>query len=416
MKPLPRASALIMEKWMTDPVTDVRDIEVSQHFLLEPELATTPNGNYEVSYWDGSETMDIRSFVLTGVEQIAGVTTGVFEGSDSTAIIRAVEPADALHLAPAGVPQPIDVVEAHVIRGGGMLAGEVDAAVAADNSVVTLVLDTGLGLYVRYSGDWQLLPEKSSSLDGLALHPVAPEALGIFDAADAAAQPISVFDLPRTIDNYYTDAEDQEESEIEVAPPPPGPTVAAIDSALALSNALRINQSGADWYVRKRQQALHPGGTGRQQQDLIVAAAVDYLAGMREGLNADPQGLIRRDLIRRARVAGVLNHPAVIAAVDWRDWLHPRGRDGKFVHKSGLVNIFKSATDPLNKPSERGRVSGLTQRGVEVQMFGKDGKTPTGEVRVINPSLLAEFRPTATLNPETGGEGSKTGTLADTFP
>jgi hypothetical protein len=412
-KVLPRASALIVGRWMEDPVTEVKDLEETTHYLLEPELALTPDGNYEVSYLDGSETQDIRTVVLTGLQQIAGVTTGVIEGTDSTATIRAMEPADAVDLSPAGVPQPLDVVEAHVIRGGGMLAGEVDAAVAADNSVVTLVLDTGLGLYVRYSGDWQLLPEKSSSLEDLALYPVEPTALDIFDAADAAAQTVSIFDLPQTIEgNYYTDATEQEE-EPETAVIP-GPTVASIDSLLALSNA-QINRASAAWYIDKRARALMPGRGGGDEQHQVITAAANFLTAVRDGGNADPQGIIRRDLIRRARGAGLLAHPTVVAAIDWRDWLHPRGRDGRFLHKSGVVNVYSSPSPGVKEQPLRGRVRELTQRGVVVDIIDPQTKAVTGEQRILNPNLLEEFRSLGDLAPATGGEG-KTGTLADTFP
>jgi hypothetical protein len=54
------------------------------------------------------------------------------------------------------VPQPLIAVQAEVLRGG-VLAQELDAVVAPDNTVATLMLETGVGTFVRYSGDWQLL-------------------------------------------------------------------------------------------------------------------------------------------------------------------------------------------------------------------------------------------------------------------
>jgi hypothetical protein len=408
---LPRAAAMTVERWTTDPVTEVEDTEENIRYLADPEITLTPSGLYEIAYTDGSDEQIIYTVTLTGVEQVGGFTTGTVEGEDSSVTIRAVEPYDAVDMSPAGVPQPVDVVEAHVLRGGGMLAGEMDAAVSMDNNVVTLVLDTGLGLYVRYSGDWQLLPETSSSLDGLSLHPVAADAITVYDAADAAAQTVSIFDLPRTLDNYYTDANDREEPEAEV----PGPTVAAIDSLLDLSNA-RVNRTSAAWYVRKRAEALHPSVRTSRDKEQVIVAAGEYLATMREGINADPAGIIRRDLIRRARAAGVLDNPTVVAAIDWRDWLHPRDRNGKFVTKTGMVNVFTSPNPGYKEEPVRGRVKELTQRGVLVEMTTPEGKS-LGETRLINPKLLESFESKGNLKPSAaeGGEG-KAGTLADTFP
>ena len=416
-KTLPTASAMTLQRWVTDDITQTRDVEESMQYLSQPELSLTPEGDYEVSYLDGTDSQDIRTFVITGVEQVGGVTTGIIEGTDSSVSIRAVTASDAVDLSPAGVPQPLDVVEAEVGRGGGMLAGEVDAAVAGDNSVVTLVLDTGLGLYVRYSGDWQLLPTTSNSLDGLALHPVAPAALDVFDAADAAAQTISVFDLPRSIDNYYTDAADQEEAEETAG----GPTVAAIDSVYDLSNSLRTGRGANGWYTEKRRRAMVPDGGQRDTGPQVLTAAAEYLMALREGINVDPTGLIRRDIIRRARSAGVLQDPVILAALDWRDWLHPRDRGGKFIHKSGLVDVYPSPT--AKEGAQRGRVREMSQRGVLVDIVNPDTKKPTGESVLVSPKLLEEFKAKADLDPNApdaappgeGGEG-KTGTLADTFP
>lgn len=285
-----------------------------------------------------------------------------------------------------------------------MLAGELDAAVAPDNSVVTLVLDTGLGLYVRYSGDWQLLPDDSSSLEGVAIHPVDPRAVDIFDAADAAAQSITIFDLPRSVDNTYTDVSDREEAE----PRPTGPVVAAIDNIADLSNIALMPASGA-WYARKRAEALAPK---RRDPEVLVAAGA-FLRSVQDGGNPDPTGILRRDLIRRARAAGMLDHPTIMAAINWRDWLHPRGRDGRFIHKAGWVNVFDSPTKGTLETPRRGKVRELTQRGVVVDLY--EGGKPSGQQVTVNANLIEDFKPAASLNPAEGGEGVAAGALTARF-
>jgi hypothetical protein len=47
-----------------------------------------------------------------------------------------------------------------------------------------------------------------------------------------------------------------------------------------------------------------------------------------------------RALIAAARVSGMLQDPAVLTASKWQDWLHPRGKDGRFIEKGKFVNVF----------------------------------------------------------------------------
>jgi hypothetical protein len=94
----------------------------------------------------------------------------------STYRFRDLDPYDAVMMSAAGVPQPLMVVQAHVLRGG-VLADSLDAVVAADNTVATLMLETGMGTFVRYGGDWQLLRDDSGALDDMGLVSVSPGAL-----------------------------------------------------------------------------------------------------------------------------------------------------------------------------------------------------------------------------------------------
>lgn len=379
----PNPAVIVTTELEPEPVTGDPDEVITIRYGTD----FTERAPREVIYSEGE---DYHGWVFKSMEQVGGEVHGTTEYGQ--VVIRPVRADDAIDLAPGvGVPQPVDVIEAHLLREDDMLAGEVDAAVAVDNSVVTLVLDTGLGLYVRYSGDWQLLPETSSSLEGLALHPVAPAALDVFDAADAAAQTVTIFDLPRTIDNYYTDATDREE---EIEAPVGGPTVAAIDSEMDLSNVIRMTAPEAAWYVRKRAQALHPS-SGTTAPDVILAAA-EFLDAQREGFNVDPQGIIRRDLIRRARKVGLLNHPTVLAAVNWRDWLHPRGRDGKFIETNGTVRIFDG---PGDSGERRGKVKRISQDGITVDIIDPETKKVTGTEKV-QPNQIEMFDARASLNPE----------------
>jgi hypothetical protein len=162
----------------------------------------------------------------------------------------------------AGVPQPLAVVQAHVLRGGA-LADDLDAVVAADNTVATLMLETGLGTFVRYGGDWQLLSDDSGALDDLSLVSVAPGALSVWDAADSAGQTISVFDLPlKGDDGGAINPEPGVDVETAAAIAASGVAIPQIDRVEDLDLAVRFANTHpeARWYVTKRAKALAASG------------------------------------------------------------------------------------------------------------------------------------------------------------
>jgi chloramphenicol 3-O-phosphotransferase len=45
-------------------------------------------------------------------------------------------------------------------------------------------------------------------------------------------------------------------------------------------------------------------------------------------------------IVAAARVSGLMQDPYVLTAAKWQDWLHPRGKDGRFIEKGKFVNIF----------------------------------------------------------------------------
>lgn len=174
----------------TDPVTEVEEQVTGLRYAAG--LAYGPaDGGISVGWDDGDM---IRGVILAGVEDQGDWIVGTSDGGQPYRF-RDLDPYDAVKMSPAGVPQPLSVVQAEVIRGGA-LAQSLDAVVAADNTVATLMLETGLGTFVRYSGDWQQLSEDSGALEDMALVTVGSGALAVWDAADSAGVTISVFDLP----------------------------------------------------------------------------------------------------------------------------------------------------------------------------------------------------------------------------
>jgi len=78
-------------------------------------------------------------------------------------------------------------------------------------------------------------------------------------------------------------------------------------------------------------------------------------------------------IVAAARVTGLLQDPAVLTASRWQDWLHPRGKDGKFIVKESWVNVFgDGANGRLDDPHARRRrakITRLTPQGAYVSYF-----------------------------------------------
>ena len=82
-------------------------------------------------------------------------------------------------------------------------------------------------------------------------------------------------------------------------------------------------------------------------------------------------------LIAAARATGALDIPALVAARQWRAWLHPRGKDGRFIETFSKVNIFADARDAVSDrraPKRRAKITRLTESGAHVTYYGKNGK------------------------------------------
>ena len=186
-------------------------------------------------------------------------------GDDSYARVRPLDPYDGVRRSRAGVPQPLEVLQAEVLRGGGVVAQELSAVVAEDNTVVTLMLETGIGTYVRFSGDWQRLSDSSSALEDTYMVAAAPTALGVFDAADMANVALNVFDLPRRessgngadveIDPEEVEMPDEASPDTVIAS---GTVIPEINDADGLEVAIRYANThpASRWYVAKRAHAM----------------------------------------------------------------------------------------------------------------------------------------------------------------
>lgn len=90
-----------------------------------------------------------------------------------------------------------------------------------------------------------------------------------------------------------------------------------------------------------------------------------------EGLTAYVESVQRREVLR-ARA-----HGQPLTAAVWRAWLHPRGRNGRFIDKLALVDVFDSngRGDP-----QRGRVTNITRKAMTVDISGQKVTIPTKNI------------------------------------
>lgn len=128
-----------------------------------------------------------------------------------------------------------------------------------------------------------------------------------------------------------------------------------------------------------------------REQEAVRADALAFVAAASGG--KEPAGAVYVDILRRARTAGMLRHPAVVAAVNWKEWLHPRGKDGRFIEVLSFVNIFANATDRMNDPKaprRRARIRRLTESGAEVDYYdAASGKVVPAEPSKGFPEKIA---------------------------
>jgi hypothetical protein len=268
---------------LTDDVTETIE-ELTKRIPVAGIAAglAASGGGWSVG-WDDEDR--INGVILASVEDqgdwIVGAST---EGQ--TFRFRDLDPHDAIWMAPnAGVPQPLQAVQAHVIRGG-VLADSLDALVAADNTVATLMLETGMGTFVRYSGDWQLLSDDTGALEDLAVVAVAPGAVSVWDAADSAATTLSIFDLPRPGDDgSVLQPEPVVDVETTAAIAASGVSIPQVCCVEDLDLGIRYANAHpeARWYVTKRARALAASGRIPTHWNVAPVAVTPPFTASQEG-------------------------------------------------------------------------------------------------------------------------------------
>jgi chloramphenicol 3-O-phosphotransferase len=96
-------------------------------------------------------------------------------------------------------------------------------------------------------------------------------------------------------------------------------------------------------------------------------------------------------LIAAARVSGLMDDPYVLTASKWQDWLHPRGKDGRFIEKGKFVNIFASPNALLTDRTadrRRARIVELRPEGAFVSYQDIHGKPIDADPEAGFPDLI----------------------------
>jgi hypothetical protein len=99
-------------------------------------------------------------------------------------------------------------------------------------------------------------------------------------------------------------------------------------------------------------------------------------------------------LIAAARVNGMLHDPSVLTASKWQDWLHPRGKDGRFIEKASAVNIFASENALLSDRTavrRRAKITDLRPEGAYVTYYDATNLDENGKPTVLPPDDAAGF-------------------------
>ncbi|HEY5879829.1 MAG TPA: hypothetical protein VIU11_13035, partial [Nakamurella sp.] len=330
---IPNPARLVIVSREFDPMTELVDETVLDPMYVR-DVADVGNG---VVRWS-NRTTQLYGLVdhgdkVVGVNQPVNADPAVEDVVPPwTYTFHQVTPYDAVTLAPtAGVPQPLLVVRAE-IQEGSMLAQQLDAVVAPDNTVVTLMLETGLGVYLRYGGDWRALENDSATLEDLGIVQVGSGALNTYDAAESAGVTLSVFELPTVTQDADAEIVDPDELPSLAERQAVTASIPVVASAADLGMAIRFAQMhpAARWYVTKRAHALLaadeiPAEWAGEQVQAVTAgglrldsqAAVLTAAGLYRGLtdSADPDDDFYRSVLAAARRHDLLRAPDVVMAI-----------------------------------------------------------------------------------------------------
>jgi hypothetical protein len=238
--------------------------EVTDFLIVQVATIHVEDDLPRVWYGSGGE---IRRLSLEKVDldvrgRLEGMLIPEEPGMQPTSVIvrHSVEDdAVASHAFEEKYPLPIPVIAAYL--EGMNLSTTLEALVADDGYVWTMMLTTDVGMYLRYSAAWHMLTDQELVDD---LNPVAvkDEALDVYDYADQAGNVAMITAMPLVDEASrvgYLPAPSEEAVEPEVnlvgSVTTPVPT---IETEADVATAIQVADENPQhrWYVERRLAAL----------------------------------------------------------------------------------------------------------------------------------------------------------------
>lgn len=194
-----------------------------------------------------------------GVDQVAAFNDQEFRFTNEYGepiVIRPTRPADAASWdrVNSRIDLPVEIIGA--IMTFNTTDPSVTAAVDAQGDVHTMVLETSVGLYARYSRSWIKMTD-ISPIEQLDIVDVPADDLEIYDQADDAGQTVNI--------RFLHPVDQPALGTVEVTPTvmaaSAAPVVASV-ADLADAAVFAANNPESRWYVERRWRVLGGRSTG----------------------------------------------------------------------------------------------------------------------------------------------------------
>ena len=238
-----------------------------------PDTPVPTSVAFEALYWDDADdaggaglavvAWDDRSREFN-VEQVLTLSPQEFRfltDSGQLVVIRPSRPEDSdTGQFNARYPLPTEIMGA-IMNGATPDNTSISAAIDSDGDVHTVVLETGLGLYARYSRTWHRLTDLTP-IENLNIVTIDDADLNLYDDADSAGNMVNITDLHPAEQETIEVIQSREAPQSVTAAALRQDTVHVIvvasadDIPRAVAYAATDAGAGSRWYVARRARKL----------------------------------------------------------------------------------------------------------------------------------------------------------------
>ena len=224
-------------------------IRVVEQYGVETERTDGFYPTYMENSDGESRQLALASIEVHRPDRVEGTTM-----HGNKVVARPTEPEDAVAATNIQTTFPIPVRVIGASLRGVAVNNELMAVVDDEGDVMTLMLVSAVGSYLRYSGTWIELTDPNT-IDGLNAVPVKDEAIDVYDPIDQAGLTIHIMSLPMKSGTDY-------------AIPLAGPTATVVaaargelpviydDDDVEAAIAAATDVPEYQWYVTRRIRAL----------------------------------------------------------------------------------------------------------------------------------------------------------------